>query len=76
MLAVCLFVEVLERLGRVLVQVRNCLTCNMPSPITLSILDSADLKQNCACLPSMWRGRGGTLTFAWRLRTGVALYAQ
>ncbi len=35
---------VLGRLGRVLVQPRNCLIFKMPSLITLSIPDSADLK--------------------------------
>jgi hypothetical protein len=53
LLAVCQFVGVLEHLGQVLVQLRNCLTFQMLSPITLSIPDSADLKQNHACLSSM-----------------------
>jgi hypothetical protein len=75
LLAVSQFLGALGRLGRVLVQLRYCLTFGMPSPITLSIPDSADLKRNRASLPSMWRGRGGMHTSAWRLRTGVALYA-
>ncbi len=72
LLAVCWFLGVLGRLEHVLVQLRNCLTFKIPSLITLSIPDSADLKRNCACLQSMWRDRRGTLTSAWRLRTGVA----
>ncbi len=75
LLAVCQFLSALGRLGRVLVQLRNCLTLKMPSPITMSIPDSADLKQKQACLPSMWSDRGATPTSAWRLRTVVALYA-
>jgi hypothetical protein len=71
--AVCRFLGALGRLGHVLVQLRNCLTFKMPSPITLSIPDSADLKRKRACLPSMWRDRGATPTSAWRLCTGVAL---
>ncbi len=73
LLAVCWFLGVLGRLERVLVQLRNCLTFKMPSPITLSIPDSADLNQKRACLPSMWGGNGEMPTSAWRLRTGVAL---
>ncbi len=72
MLGVCQFLGVLGRLGYGLMQLRSCLTFKMPSPITLSIPDSADLKQNLACLPSMWQR---TLTSAWRLCAGVALYA-
>ncbi len=69
----CWLLGVLGRLERFLVQLRNCLTFKIPSLITLSIPDSADLKRNRACLPSMWRDRGGMPTSAWRLRTGVAL---
>jgi hypothetical protein len=75
LLAVGQFLGASGHLERILVQLRNYLTFKMPSPITLSIPDSADLKQNWACLPSMWRGRGDMLTSAWRLCTGVALYA-
>jgi hypothetical protein len=53
LLAVCQFQGALERLGRVLVQLRKCLTFRMHSPITQSIPDSGDLKRNWACLPSM-----------------------
>ncbi len=53
LLAVCQFLGVPGRLERGLVQLRNCLTFKMPSPITLSIPDSADLNQKQACLPSM-----------------------
>ncbi len=53
LLVVCQFLGVLGRLERVLVQLRNCLTFKMPSLITLSIPDSADLKRNWDCLPSM-----------------------
>ncbi len=53
MLELCWFLGVLGRLERVLVQLRNRLTFKMPSLITLSIPDSADLKQKCACLLSM-----------------------
>jgi hypothetical protein len=73
LLAVCLFLGALGCLGHVLVQLRNCLTLKMPSPITLSIPDSANLNQKRACLPSMWRDRGATPTSAWRLCNGVAL---
>jgi hypothetical protein len=45
------------------------------SLITLSILDFADLKPNRASLPSMRISRGGTLTIAMRLCTGLAWYA-
>ncbi len=64
LLAVCRFLGALGRLERVLVQLRKCLTFMMPYPITMSIPDSADLKQNPAYLPSMWRGRGGMPTSA------------
>ncbi len=63
----------LTSLERVIVQRRNCLTFKIPSPIILFIPDSADLKQNWACLPFMWRGREGMPTSAWRLHTGVVL---
>ncbi len=43
LLAVCRFLGVQGHLWRVLVQLRNCLTFKMPSPITKSIPDSADL---------------------------------
>ncbi len=75
LLAVCRFLGALGRLEHVLVQLRKCLTFMMPSPINLFIPNSADLKRNRAGLPSMWRGRRGMPTSAWRLRTGVALYA-
>jgi hypothetical protein len=73
LLAVCQFLVALGRLGRVLVQLRNCLTFKMPSLIIMSFPDSADLNRKRAYLPSMWRDRGATPTSAWRLRTGVAL---
>jgi hypothetical protein len=43
LLVVCWFPGFLGHLGRVMVQLRNYLTFKMPSPITLSIPDSADL---------------------------------
>ncbi len=46
LLAVCWLMGVLGHLGLVLVWLRNCLTFKMPSLITLSIPDSADLKEN------------------------------
>ncbi len=73
MLWFCCVLGVLGRLGRLVVELKKRLTFWMPSPITLSIPDSADLSQNLTCLPSMWRGSGGTPTSAWRLRVGVAL---
>jgi hypothetical protein len=75
LLGVGQFLGILGRLGHVPMQLRNGLTFTMPSPATLSISDSADLKQNLACLPSMWKGREGMLTSAWRFITGVALWA-
>ncbi len=71
MLAVSWFLGVVGRLERVLVQLRNCLTFKIPSLITLSIPDSADLKRNRACLPSMWRHRGGTPTKANHISTNI-----
>jgi hypothetical protein len=73
LLVVCRFPGVQGRLELVLEQLRNCLTFKMPSPITLSIPDSADLNRKQACLPSTWRGNGGMPTFAWRLCAGVAM---
>jgi hypothetical protein len=73
LLAVCWFLGVLGCLGHVLVQLRNSLTFTMPSPIILSIRDSANLKQYRACLLSMLSERGGMLTSALRLCTSVAL---
>jgi hypothetical protein len=55
LLAVCQFLGVLGHLGPVLVKMSNCLTFKMPSPIILSITDSADLLPNWACLPSTYR---------------------
>ncbi len=72
-MVVCRFMGVLGHLGCVLVQLRNCLTFKMPSPITLFIPDSADLKRNYACLPSIWRDRERMPTSIWRLHSGVAL---
>jgi hypothetical protein len=72
-LAVCHSLGILGNLDCVLVQQKKCLTFNLPSPITVAIPDSADLKHNCAYQSSMWRDRGGIPTSAWRLRTGVAL---
>jgi hypothetical protein len=63
----CQVLEVLGSLGRVVVRLRKPLTFWMPFPITLSILDSADLNQNLTCLPSMKRGSRSTPTSAWRL---------
>ncbi len=75
LLAVCRFLGAIGCLDHVLVQLRKCLTFEMPSPITLSIPDCADPKRNWACLQSMWRGRGRMPSSASRLCTGVALYA-
>jgi hypothetical protein len=69
----CQFLGALGHQGRIGVQLRKCLTFEMPSPTTLSILDSADLSHNLACLPSMCRASGGIPTSAWRLCIGVAL---
>jgi hypothetical protein len=52
LLGPCWLLGVLGRLGQVLVQLINCLTFVMPSPMTLSIHDSADLRQKRACRPS------------------------
>jgi hypothetical protein len=72
-LAVCHSLGILGHRDRVHVQLKKCLTSNMPSPISVSIPDSADIKHNCAYLSSMWRDRGGILTSAWRLCTCVAM---
>ncbi len=53
LLGFCQVLGVLGRLGLLVVELRKRLTFWMPSPITLSILDSADLSRNLACLPSM-----------------------
>ncbi len=58
------FLGALVRLGCVLVGQMNCLTFEMPSPVTLSTPESADLNQNLACLLSRCRGRGATPTSA------------
>ncbi len=53
LLGFCRVLGVLGGLGRVVVGQRKRLTFRMPSLITLSIPDSADLNQNLACLLSM-----------------------
>ncbi len=63
----CQFLGVLVRLGRVLVGLIKFLTFEIPSPITISTPDSADINENRACLSSRCRGRGATPTSAWRL---------
>ncbi len=63
-LGFCWFVGTLGRRGRTGVQLRKCLTFEMPSPMTLSIPESADLNQNWACLPSRSSGSGGIPTSA------------
>ncbi len=73
LLAVCQLLGVMGHLGHALVQLRNSLSFKLPSLITLSISDSADLKQEQASLPSMQGCRRETPTSASRLRTSMAL---
>ncbi len=53
LLGFCRVLGVLGRLGHLVVELKKCLTFWMPSPITLSIPDSAGLSRNLACLPSV-----------------------
>ncbi len=53
LLKFCPVLGVLGCLGCLLVKLKKRLTFWMPSPLTLSIPDSANLTQNFACLPSM-----------------------
>ncbi len=53
LLGFCRVLGVLGGLRRVVEGLRKRLTFWMPSPITSSIPDSADLNRNLACLPSM-----------------------
>jgi hypothetical protein len=73
LLAFCRFLGVLGRMRPDLVQLMNCLTFEMPSPITLSMPDSAEGRQNLACLPFKWRDRRRTPNSAWRFHTSVPL---
>jgi hypothetical protein len=73
LLPYCRLLEILERLGQVLEQLKNSLTFVMPSPMTSFIPDSADLRRKHPCQPSLRRVCGGMPTSAWRLCTGVAL---
>ncbi len=58
LLTVCQFLGILGYLLHVLTKLKNYLTFKINLPITPSISNLANLKQNCACLLSLCRDRG------------------